>query len=83
MVKTKDQNLANYYGCKSLPAIIYFEDETPSVYQDEMTPESVLQWILEQRQDSRIEQVNREILEHMVDNTHYLVVLFCKFRLYS
>lgn len=102
LVKIKDKTLANYYGCRSLPSIIYFEEKVPSIYQDELTPESVLQWVLEQRQgkkirelgserfkdhfrltacspvDSRIEQVNREILEHMVDTTHYLVVLFCK-----
>lgn len=78
LVKIKDKTLANYYGCRSLPSIIYFEERVPSVYQDELTPESVLQWVLEQRQDSRIEQVNREILEHMVDTTHYLVVLFYK-----
>ena len=53
MVKIKDKTLANYYGCRSLPSIIYFEEKVPSVYQDELTPESVLQWVLEQRQGKK------------------------------
>lgn len=78
LVKVKDQALANSYGCDELPALVYFEQGMPSVYQEEMNPESVLQWLLQQRSEDTIEEVNREILEHMVDSTHYLVVLFCK-----
>ena len=78
LVKVKDQTLANLYGCDELPALVYFEQGMPSVYQEEMNPESVLQWLLQQRSEDTIEEVNREILEHMVDSTHYLVVLFCK-----
>lgn len=78
LVKVKDVPLANSYGCDQLPALVYFEQGMVSVYQDELTAESVLQWLLQQRSEDTIEEVNREILEHMVDSTHYLVVLFCK-----
>ena len=61
LVKIKDQTLANYYGCRTLPSIIYFEEKVPSIYQDELTPESVLQWILEQR-SGKFEFQRKEML---------------------
>lgn len=79
LVKIKNGALANSYGCDELPAIVYFEQGMPSVYPDELNPESVLQWLVQQRSEDTIEEVNREILEHMVENAHYLVVLFCTY----
>lgn len=78
-VKTKDAELAEEYGCKSFPALIYFEKQTPSVYHGDISAEEdVLQWLIQQRTEDTIESVNRELLENLIENSHYLVVFFCK-----
>lgn len=40
--------------------------------------EEVLQWLITQRTEDRIELITREMLESMVDETQYLAVYFCK-----
>ncbi|XP_074599634.1 hulk isoform X2 [Brevipalpus obovatus] len=78
-VKTKDAELAEEYGCKSFPALIYFEKQTPSVYHGDISAEEdVLQWLIQQRTEDTIESVNRELLENLIENSHYLVVFFYK-----
>lgn len=40
--------------------------------------EEVLQWLITQKTEDRIEMITREMLERMVENTQYLAVYFCK-----
>lgn len=77
-VKTKDAQMAEIYGCKSFPQLIYFEKQTPSIYHGDLSPEDVLQWLIQQKSEDTIESVNRELLEQLIENSHYLVVFFCK-----
>lgn len=39
--------------------------------------EDVLQWLVQQKTEDTIESVNREMLEQLIETTHYLVVFFC------
>lgn len=40
--------------------------------------EEVLQWLITQRTEDRIELITRAMLEAMVEDTQYLAVYFCK-----
>lgn len=40
--------------------------------------EEVLQWLITQRTEDRIELITRAMLESMVEETQYLAVYFCK-----
>lgn len=40
--------------------------------------EEVLQWLITQRTEDRIELVTRSMLETIVQETQYLAVYFCK-----
>ncbi|XP_015789930.1 uncharacterized protein LOC107366806 [Tetranychus urticae] len=78
-VKTKDMDIADEYGCKTFPALIYFEKGTPSVYSGDISAEEdVLQWLIQQRSEDTIESVNRELLGQLISSSHYLVVFFYK-----
>lgn len=77
-MKTAEEDIAREYGIKSLPAIIYFERKIPSVYEGDINAEEdVLQWLVQQKSEDTIESVNRELLEQLIETTHYLVVFFC------
>lgn len=39
----------------------------------------MLQWLIQQKTEERIELVTRVMLEQMVDETQYLAVYFCEF----
>ena len=78
-MKTAEDEIAREYGIKSLPALIYFERQIPSIYEGDMTAEEdVLQWLVQQKTEDTIESVNRELLEQLIETTQYLVVFFCK-----
>jgi hypothetical protein len=40
--------------------------------------EEVLQWLIQQKTEDRIELITRVMLESMVEETQYLAVYFCK-----
>lgn len=42
--------------------------------------EEVLQWLITQKTEDRIELITRQMLETMVEDTQYLAVYFCKLR---
>lgn len=41
--------------------------------------EEVLQWLITQKTEDRIELITRQMLETMVEDTQYLAVYFCKY----
>lgn len=43
--------------------------------------EEVLQWLITQKTEDRIELITRAMLETMVEETTYLAVYFCKYSL--
>ncbi|XP_042207519.1 uncharacterized protein LOC121856222 isoform X4 [Homarus americanus] len=78
-VKTQDMKVAERYGVTSLPALLYFEHQIPTVYEgDLLAEEDVLQWLVLQKTEDTIETVNRNMLEVMLEDTQYLAVFFYK-----
>ncbi|XP_043221614.1 uncharacterized protein LOC122381465 isoform X23 [Amphibalanus amphitrite] len=78
-VKTQDMEMANSFGVTEFPALIYFEKQTPSVFEGDLrAEEDVLQWLVLQKTEDRIETVNRGVLEQMLEDTQYLAVFFYK-----
>uniref|UniRef100_A0A1B0G981 Thioredoxin domain-containing protein n=1 Tax=Glossina morsitans morsitans TaxID=37546 RepID=A0A1B0G981_GLOMM len=76
-VKTKDFSVADSYGVHDYPALVYFEGGIPNVFEGELNEEEeVLQWLITQKTEDRIELITRQMLETMVEETQYLAVYF-------
>ncbi|XP_037043203.1 uncharacterized protein LOC119079410 isoform X8 [Bradysia coprophila] len=78
-VKTKDFSVAEQYGVHDYPALVYFEASIPNVFEGHLNEEEeVLQWLITQKTEDRIELITRQMLETMVEDTQYLAVYFYK-----
>uniref|UniRef100_A0A182QYT1 Thioredoxin domain-containing protein n=1 Tax=Anopheles farauti TaxID=69004 RepID=A0A182QYT1_9DIPT len=78
-VKTDDLSIAEQYGISDYPVLVYFEDNVPNVFEGSLDEEEeVLQWLITQKTEDRIELITRVMLESMVDETQYLAVYFYK-----
>ncbi|KAL7646704.1 UNVERIFIED_CONTAM: hypothetical protein RMT77_001957 [Armadillidium vulgare] len=78
-VKTQDTKVAERYGVKNFPALLYFERQVPTVFEGDLSAEEeVLQWLVLQKTEDRIETINRNMLEVMLEDTQYLAVFFYK-----
>ncbi|XP_037956564.1 uncharacterized protein LOC119686146 isoform X8 [Teleopsis dalmanni] len=78
-VKTRDFSVADGYGVHDYPALVYFEGGIPNVFEGELNEEEeVLQWLITQKTEDRIELITRQMLETMVEETQYLAVYFYK-----
>nr|CAG4638530.1 EOG090X0856 [Cyclestheria hislopi] len=77
-VKTQDLNIATNFGVVEFPALIYFENQVPSIYEGDLAAEDVLQWLILQKTEDRIETVTRSMLESLLQDVQYLAVYFYK-----
>ncbi|XP_031616558.1 uncharacterized protein LOC116336680 isoform X3 [Contarinia nasturtii] len=78
-VKTKDFSVAEQFGVHDFPALVYFESSIPNVFEGQLNEEEeVLQWLITQKTEDRIELITRQMLESMVADTQYLAVYFYK-----
>ncbi|XP_053603360.1 uncharacterized protein hlk isoform X3 [Plodia interpunctella] len=78
-VKTQDYSIAESFGVTDFPVLVYFEDNVPNVYEGSLAEEEeVLQWLITQKTEDRIELITRVMLEKMVEETQYLAVYFYK-----
>ncbi|XP_018054335.1 PREDICTED: uncharacterized protein LOC108691185 isoform X4 [Atta colombica] len=78
-VKTQDFKVAEDYGVTDLPVLVYFEHQVPNVFAGDLSvEEEVLQWLITQRTEDRIELITRVMLETSVEETQYLAVYFTK-----
>lgn len=60
-----------------MPALIYFEEKIPALYEgDLMNEEEVLEWLILQKNSATIEEVTDEILKTLIDSHEYVVVYF-------
>lgn len=81
-VKTQDYSIAESYGVTDFPVLVYFENNVPNVYEGSLAEEEeVLQWLITQKTEDRIELITRVMLEKMVEETQYLAVYFCKYEI--
>ncbi|XP_045765517.1 uncharacterized protein LOC123867504 isoform X7 [Maniola jurtina] len=78
-VKTLDYSISESYGVTDFPVLVYFENNIPNVYEGSLAEEEeVLQWLITQKTEDRIELITRVMLEKMVEETQYLAVYFYK-----
>ncbi|CAH1113502.1 unnamed protein product [Psylliodes chrysocephalus] len=78
-VKTQDLRIAEQYGATDYPVLMYFENGIGGVFEGDLEEEEeVLQWLIQQRTEDRIELITRVMLEKMVEETQYLAVYFYK-----
>ncbi|XP_011137175.2 uncharacterized protein LOC105181845 isoform X2 [Harpegnathos saltator] len=78
-VKTQDFKVAEDYGVTDFPVLVYFENQVPNVFEGDLSiEEEVLQWLITQRTEDRIELITRVMLETSVEETQYLAVYFNK-----
>lgn len=71
--------MAEDYGVTDLPVLVYFENQVPNVFEGDLSvEEEVLQWLITQRTEDRIELITRVMLETSVEETQYLAVYFSK-----
>ncbi|XP_066601586.1 uncharacterized protein hlk isoform X1 [Prorops nasuta] len=77
-VKTQDFKVAEDYGVMDFPVLVYFENQIPNVFEGDLSvEEEVLQWLITQKTEDRIELITRVMLESSVEDTQYLAVYFC------
>ncbi|XP_043516214.1 protein disulfide-isomerase-like isoform X1 [Frieseomelitta varia] len=78
-VKTQDYKVAEDYGVTDFPVLVYFEKQLPNVFEGDLkVEEEVLQWLITQKTEDRIELITRVMLETSVEETQYLAVYFYK-----
>ena len=76
-VKTNEADFAAEYGIDSFPAILYFENSQPSIYDGDAAEETeLLTWLLYQMKEDTVENINRELLTKMIDEFEFLAVFF-------
>lgn len=67
IVRIDNAEEAKEYGLDHLPALIYFEDKIPALYEgDLMNEDEVLEWLIVQKETATIEEVMREWLNPCV-----------------
>ncbi|XP_017885799.1 uncharacterized protein LOC108628406 isoform X4 [Ceratina calcarata] len=78
-VKTQDYKVAEDYGVIEFPVLVYFENQIPNVFEGDLkVEEEVLQWLITQKTEDRIELITRVMLETFVEETQYIAVYFYK-----
>ncbi|UYV79369.1 hypothetical protein LAZ67_17002343 [Cordylochernes scorpioides] len=76
-VKIDDDDMAKAYGIRTLPQLVYFENEAPIFYDGDLTNEEVvLQWMIEQKKSDEIEDVSDVVMVQMIKRSEFLAVLF-------
>jgi len=79
-VKNNDPHAAKQYNIYNTPALVYFRKMTPIVYDgDLMDDERILEWLTSQdvfEIKDEIEEVNRKMLEKLLDENEFVAVYF-------
>uniref|UniRef100_T1J1H2 Thioredoxin domain-containing protein n=1 Tax=Strigamia maritima TaxID=126957 RepID=T1J1H2_STRMM len=78
-VKTNDVQLAQELGINEFPSLVYFEEKVPSIYEGDLSKEeSVLEWLIHQKMEDTIENINRDMLNTLIEERDYVSVYFYK-----
>lgn len=84
-VKISSPEAAEKYNIINVPSLAYFRKKTPLIYDSDLTQEDkILAWLTSQdvfEIQNEIEEVNRKMLDKLLDENEFLTVFFCK--LYS
>ena len=77
LVKVNDEAKALEFGLEELPALMYFKDEVPGLYDGSMLDsEEVLAWLTTRVTEDNIQLVSDQILEDLVEKVPYVACLF-------
>lgn len=86
MVKISDQEVAGKYNIANTPALVYFRKRIPLVYDGDLTDwEKILVWLTSLDvfdNKNEIEEVNRKMLDKLLDENEFLAVYFCTYKFY-
>lgn len=78
-VKIENSEEAKEYGITKIPALVYFEQGVPTLYEGSLEDEQkVLKWFEHQQKSDEIEDVTDEMLDLLLSRMPYVAVLFCK-----
>ena len=85
LVKMDDSVVADEYGIDEIPALVYFENKIPHLYEGDLTNDNeVLGWLLHQMKTDEIEEVTDEMIQMLIDDHAVVAAFFCKInRVYS
>lgn len=85
-VKICSAEAAAEHGLHTLPALMYFRKKTPMVYDgDLLQADRVLDWLTSQdvfEIKNEIEEVNKKMLEKLLEENEFVTVFFCKCNVY-
>lgn len=77
IIRLDNADEAKEYGLDHLPAMVYFENKIPAIYEgDLMNEDEVLEWLVLQKNSATIEEVTDEILSELIETHEYVVVYF-------
>lgn len=82
-VKIASPEAASHYNIVNIPSLVYFRKRLPMLYDGDLHQvDRVLQWLTSQdvfEIKNEIEEVNRKMLDKLLDENEFLAVYFCKF----
>jgi len=78
-VAVKDKTLAAKYNIDEFPTLMFFKNQIPSVFDEDMeNPQEVLTWLSDLLTGADIEQITNDILDKFIATKSYLAVVFFK-----
>lgn len=81
-VKVSDPDASERFGILNVPSLVYFRKKMPLMYDGDLTQEEkILQWLTSQdvfEIKNEIEEVNKKMLDKLLDENEFLGVFFCK-----
>ena len=76
-IKCSDKGVEEEYGFSYVPILIYFQDQIPNAYADDMGEENeILKWLFETMAKSDIEEVTGPVLDVLIERLDNLAVIF-------
>lgn len=83
-VKIASVEAAAAYEVINIPSLVYFRKQVPMLYDGDLHQhDKVLTWLTSQdifEIKNEIEEVNRKMLDKLLDENEFLAVFFCKFK---
>lgn len=82
-VKINSDEAAEKYNILVFPSLVYFRKKVPMLYDgDLLQGDSILAWLTSQdifEIKNEIEEVNKKMLEKLLEENEFVTVFFCKF----
>lgn len=81
-VKISNSEAAEKYDILNVPCLVYFRKKIPLIYDGDLVQEDkILKWLTSQdvfEIKNEIEEVNKKMLDKLLDENEFLAVFFCK-----